>query len=320
VTDGAGSVLIGNQDVDLSGRGGGRFTLGFSLDDAQTWAFDAGYFFLASTSVSQEVSSDGGPGSPQLNFPFINSNTSLPGSSPISNPGIFAGDAVLTVQSFVQGLDANLLRNISSVDGVRFDVLGGFRWLNLQETLTFITDSPDLPPVGPDLFHTFDRFSANNNFYGAQIGARVSYDNTRVFMNAVGKLALGATVEDVAVNGGTFTNFGGSFISAPGAYLTQASNIGNQSRSQFAVIPEVNLNFGIRMTPWASFIVGYSFLYVSSVARPGDQIDPVINPNQSPAIGGNFSGIPSSPPHPALTIRDTDFWAQGLNFALEFRY
>src|SRR5262249_52427039 len=77
---------------------------------------------------------------------------------------------------------------------------------------------------------------------------------------------------------------------------------------------------GIRMTPWASFIVGYSFLYVSSVARPGDQIDPVINPNTSPAIGGNFSGIPSSPPHPALNIRDTDFWAQGLTFALEFRY
>ncbi len=74
------------------------------------------------------------------------------------------------------------------------------------------------------------------------------------------------------------------------------------------------------MSPWASFVVGYSFLYVSSVARPGDQIDRVINPNTSPAIGSNFSGAVSSPPHPALNVQSSDFWAQGLNFGLEFRW
>jgi hypothetical protein len=194
------------------------------------------------------------------------------------------------------------------------------RWLNLQESLTFTTDSPDLPPVGPDMFHTFDRFTTNNNFYGGQFGARVRYDTPRLFMNAMGKLSLGGTVETVGVNGGTFTNSGGGFSSGPGGYLTQASNIGSQTRGQFAVVPEVNLNFGVRMTPWASLVVGYSFLYISSVARPGDQIDRVINPNQSPAIGGNFSGIPSSPAHPVLNVRDTDFWAQGLNFSLDLRY
>jgi len=318
VTDGGGSVLIGNQDISFPGRGGARLNFGFSLDAEQTWAFEAGYFFLASTSVSQSVFSDGSPGSAQLNFPFIDSTTSQPSSSPISNPGSWAGDATVTVQTFLQGADANLLKNLYNVSGVRFDMLGGFRWLNLQERLTFTTDSPDLPPVGPDLFHTFDRFSTNNNFYGAQLGARVSYDNSRLFMNAMGKLALGATVENVGINGGTFSNVNGPFMSAPGGYLTQPSNIGNYSRSQFAVIPEVNLNFGIHMTPWASFVVGYSFLYVSSVARPGDQIDPVINPNTSPAIGGNFSGASAS--HPAVNIRDTDFWAQGLNFSLQFRY
>src|SRR5262249_2327127 len=264
-----------------------------------------------STSVSQGVFSDGGIGSAQLNFPFINSNTGLADSSPISNPGFWAGNSELSVQSFLQGDDASLLRNVSNVNCVGCDVVGRCRWLTLQERLTSMTDSPALPHDGSDVFHTFDRFRTNNNFYGGQIGARISYDNTRLFMNAVGKLALGATVENVDVSGGTFSNVNGPFVSAPGGYLTQASNIGNRSRRQFAVVPEVNLNFGIRMTPWASFIVGYSFLYVSSVSRPGDQIDPVINPNTSPAIGGNFSGMPSSPPHPAMNIRDTDFWAQG---------
>ncbi len=318
VTDGAGNVLIGNQDLSLPGRGGARFKLGFSLDSEQTWAFEAGYFFLASTSVSQGVSSDGSPGSAQLNFPFIDSTNGQPSISPIANPGFWSGDATLTLQSFLQGADANLLANVYNVNGVRYDVLGGFRWVNLQETLTFTTDSPDLPPIGPDIFHTFDRFTTNNNFYGAQIGGRASWDNSRLFVNAIGKLALGATVENVGINGGTFSNVTGPFMSAPGGYLTQPSNIGNQSRAQFAVIPEVNLNFGVRMTPWASFVVGYSFLYVSAVARPGNQIDPYINPNTSPAIGGNFSGAGSS--HPALNISNSDFWAQGLNFALQFRY
>src|SRR5205085_5165951 len=142
-----------------------------------------------------------------------------------------------------------------------------------------ITDSPSVAPNPPDFFHTFDRFNANNNFYGGQLGLRASYDNTRLFFNAVGKVALGSTIEQLSVNGGTLTSFG----SAPGAYLAQPSNMGTESRNHFAVVPELNLNFGVRLSPSASIVVGYSFLYVSSVARPGDQIDRVINPSQAPA-------------------------------------
>jgi flagellar motor protein MotB len=84
----------------------------------------------------------------------------------------------------------------------------------------------------------------------------------------MGKVALGSTIEQLSVNGGTFSSYG----SAPGAYLAQPTNMGLFSRSQFAVVPELNLNFGVRLNPWTSIVVGYSFLYVSSVARPGDQI------------------------------------------------
>lgn len=313
------SVLIGNQDVDFSGRGGGRFTLGFALDDAQTWGFEGSYFFLGTASVTQGVFSDGGPGSALLAFPFINANSAAEDSTLIASPGFFAGTARLTVTDFLQGFDANLLYNINNSGGVRFDLLGGFRYLNLQENLSFVTDSPNVFPNPPAFFHTFDQFNASNNFYGGQIGGRISYDNTRIFMNATGKLALGSTFEMLSVNGGTTTNAGG-FASAPGAYLSQPTNLGSQTVSQFAIIPEMNLNFGIRLNPWASFMVGYSFLYVSSVARPGDQLDRVINTTQAPAITGNFPGSLAGPARPALNIRDTDFWAQGLNFGLEFRY
>ena len=109
-------------------------------------------------------------------------------------------------------------------------------------------------------------------------------------------------------------------VSIPGAYFSQPTNIGSQSSNQFAVIPEVNVNFGIKLSPWASVIVGYSFLYVSSVARPGDQIDRVINPTQAPAIGGIPGAALVGPARPTLIVHDTDLWLQGLNLALELRF
>lgn len=314
------SILLGNQNMNLPGQGGGRFTFGFSFGGAQTWGFEASYFSLATASVGQAVFSDGSPGSALLTFPFFNPLNSHEDSSPIALPGSFAGTAVLSTQSFLQATDLNLLHNVLNSNGIRVDLLGGFRNVNLNESLGFATDSPNVPPNAPAFFKTFDSFGANNNFYGGQFGVRASYDVSRFFVNATGKLAVGGTFESVSVNGGTFTNAGGGFSSANGAYLTQPSNMGTFNRDQFAVVPEMNLNFGFRLRPWASIIVGYSFLYISSVARPGDQIDRVINPSGSSAISNNFPANPVGLARPELTVHNTDFWAQGLNFALEFRF
>ena len=85
-------------------------------------------------------------------------------------------------------------------------------------------------------------------------------------------------------------------------------------------MPQVEVNAGYQVCDHLCLHAGYTFLYWSRVARPGDQIDRVINPTQAPAINGTFPGSLSGPARPALTIHDTDFWAQGLNFALELRY
>ena len=69
---------------------------------------------------------------------------------------------------------------------------------------------------------------------------------------------------------------------------------------------------------------GYSLLYLSQVARPGDQIDASgqaagstnVNVNPSQLSGGDLTGVPS-PQHRFIT---TDFWAQGLSFGLDYRF
>jgi hypothetical protein len=59
---------------------------------------------------------------------------------------------------------------------------------------------------------------------------------------------------------------------------------------------------------------GYTFIYFSQVARPGDQIDRNLNLTQlggAPLVGA---------PLPQFPWVKTDFWAQGVNFGATMRF
>ena len=103
-----------------------------------------------------------------------------------------------------------------------------------------------------------------------------------------------------------------------GGLYALRSNIGRHQRDELAFIPEVGLNVGFQLTRHLKLFAGYSFLWVSTVARAGEQIDPVINVTQFPIRSGD--GPLVGPARPAFNFDGTDFWAQGLNFGLELRY
>jgi hypothetical protein len=104
-----------------------------------------------------------------------------------------------------------------------------------------------------------------------------------------------------------------------GGVYALPSNIGRYFRDDLAVIPEIGINLRVCLSDHLQARVGYTFLYASSVARPGNQIDRVINPNQVPTDPASF-GTPGGPARPAFSFRDSDFWAQGVSFGLELRY
>ena len=105
---------------------------------------------------------------------------------------------------------------------------------------------------------------------------------------------------------------------AMGGLLTQPTNIGRFSRDRFAVAPEAGVKLGFQVTDWMKFTVGYTFLYLSDVARPGNQIDRTVNTSQLPTqLGG---GMLVGAPRPGFVFKGTDFWAQGLTLGLELRY
>ena len=81
------------------------------------------------------------------------------------------------------------------------------------------------------------------------------------------------------------------------------------------------MNVGYDVTPHLRAFVGYNFLYVSSVVRPGDQVDRIIDPSRLPvpaALAGNLP--PANTGRPLVPFKATDFWAQGINFGLKYTW
>jgi len=86
------------------------------------------------------------------------------------------------------------------------------------------------------------------------------------------------------------------------------------------VVPEVGLNIGYEVIRGMHLVLGYTLLYTNNVARPGKHIDRGLNPTQNPSFTGTTPTPLVGPARPALTFRGADFWAQGFNMGLVFRF
>jgi hypothetical protein len=91
------------------------------------------------------------------------------------------------------------------------------------------------------------------------------------------------------------------------------------TRHALAAVPEVGLNVGYRLTNRLRAFAGYDFLYLSSVALPGNPFQHDISVTQG--LQNRFPGNPAGPSTPlVITVRGSEFWAQGISGGLEFRY
>ena len=104
-----------------------------------------------------------------------------------------------------------------------------------------------------------------------------------------------------------------------GGVLALPSNIGTGSENKFSIIPEANMTLSYQLHPNIRLFAGYSALYWSSVIRPGDHINSVIDSRQIPTdqnYNPNIKGI--APGFPALVHRD--FFANGINVGIEIGF
>lgn len=314
-------TFLGGEDLETGANPGFRVTAGYAVTDR--WGIEGSVFYIPTRSTSKEVSSSGQPGSTDLILPYINAASAEETGTEISFSPVYRGTARETLSNNLLGAELNGTWAVIPTGTLRLDMLGGFRYLRLHETYRLDTSSPFIPPNPLDIWDTVDEFATRNNFYGVQLGARARFDWGPFFTSGTLKVGLGAMRQSVEINGSLvtndFTNFGPTqtFV---GAYFAQPSNIGTYSQTVFAVVPELGLNLGYQITPRLSLFAGYTFLYVSSVARPGNQIDRTLNPTQTTAFTENPSPTPDGPARPSFKFKTSDFWAQGLNVGLAFRF
>jgi hypothetical protein len=339
-------VVLGGSSIEPGVHSGARFTAGYWLDGERCWAVEGGYFFLAQRSVQQAVSTTGLPGSGNFAVPYFDVTgaaglNGVPGESIYVVPGPFtplpgfAGTITRTLTTRLQGAEANGLGNLyRGPCGLRLDAVAGFRWLELQEDLSLAVQTLGLAGSGSagQFYNTLDSFRVRNSFYGGQVGAQAEYQAGRWFVRARTTVALGDMHEAGDVNGIAQTSKGNLFFSTggrvsqpfAGGVFAQPSNIGRHVRDRFAVVPEETIALGWQPWEWLRVTVGYTFLYASAVARPGDQIDRDINATRTglaDAIRSVGLGTAASGPvAPAFTFHDSSFWAQGIRFGLEVRF
>lgn len=313
-----GTVVLFGGDVNNEERSGARFTAGYWLDPCHTWAVEGSYFFLGERAARFGANSD------QFSLlarPFFNVNEGIEFSQVVTDPGRAAGGIGVLMPSELWSAELNLRRNLCCGCGYRVDLIGGFRYLDLHEGVNVQEIGTLLQGAGPlagNQFRVFDDFDTRNQFYGGQLGAETELRRGRWFVNMRGKVALGVNHETINITGGqVLTAPDGTVSRFRGGLLALPSNMGTFHRNHFAVVPEGGINLGFHVTESLRAYVGYTFLYWNNVFRPGEQIDRVLDVNQIP----NFTpGPPTNRVRPTVPFSQTDFWAQGLNFGLEYRY
>lgn len=320
---GAGTrVFLGGEAIDLGARAGARLTVGYWLTADRAWGVEAGGFFLPTATERRSVTGSGAPGSRDLVVPFFDPTLSGENFTNVSLAGAFSGSATEQLTSRVWGAEGNVIVGLTSQGPWRVGLLGGVRFLKVSERYSFETSSPDLPPGPTTVFLTHDVFDADNDFYGAQLGVRGRHQSGRWSADGTLKVSVGVMRQRVDVAGSLLTNqFTAPTVATfAGGYFAQPTNIGSHARDVVAVVPEIGLNVGYRLTDWAAIVVGYTFLYASNIVRPGHQIDRAVNPTQSPSFGGPIPSNLAGQPSPRFRFESSDFWAHGLSLGFGLRF
>jgi hypothetical protein len=284
-------VLLGNEKVDSRWRHGYQVSLGKCFS-----CLEGEINFLTLPKTSRHSShTSGEPGSLDLAVPIFDVTglwglNGVPGETvfilpgPIDGPG-FKGKFSLKVTSHLLGSEVNIKKSFRSIDG-----LIGFRWLHLQETLSFSGRTSALPDSMESGFYNFkDSFKATNNFYGPQIGINCDYHLQKWSLKSFVKLAVGVCSQKETIKGKSQTSNGNLFYMTNntgnqvlnGGVFAEPTNQGTHHHHPLAILLETGAKIAYHFTPCLDLSVGYNFLWLNKVVRPEKMIDRKINPTQT---------------------------------------
>ena len=309
------SALFGDNGFNTEVRSGARIDLGYWLEPCQSYGIEASCVILGAHTTDFRADNQTNA---ILARPYTDVNPRSSGAKSLliayrnANENVIEGSVTASVSSDFQAVDLLFRQALCQQCNYRIDGLAGYRFCRLDEDLAISTSTrrlvaPRTRQTMSDSFHTF------NEFNGAELGVAAEWRGCRWSLEVLMKMALGDTSSHVQIAGSTVTTAPTQATFATGL-LAQRTNIGQYREDQFAMVPELGVTLGCDLTCRLRATFGYTFLYWSKVARPGDQIDLELNSSQF--NGGTLSGAA----RPGFSMVSTDYWAQGLNIGLDYRF
>lgn len=310
------SILFGNSQIGQESDQGYRFGGGLWLNQDQTWGVGGRYYRLDQDAINFDRVSNGDP---ILARPFFDTQSNEQASLLVAFPSLYSGNISATAANQVSGGDVYLRALLLSGHGNRLDLIGGYDYANIDDSVSVshgvvFNDPAGRFPIGTSLVSR-DLFDVENVFNGGSVGLMSESEDGCVTWRLLAKVAFGNMNQRVGIRGtSTATSPNGAVaVNNAEGLLALPTNIGDYEQDQFAVMPEAGVSAGIKLTKQLQMTVGYSFLYWSRVQLAGDAIDTTVNTSQ---FAGNVIGTP----RPQFQFEDTSFWVQGINFGLNLRY
>ena len=203
--------------------------------------------------------------------------------------------------------------------GRQLDFLFGYRYGRFSENLSVDSSTTFVSGFAtPDgtVSQVSDLFAASNEFNGAELGFAAKTRCCRLSIGVAGQArhrlhAIPREHQRLHRRDGARPAAGDLM---PAASWPCRPTAAATKQSGFSVVPELGLNLGYDFTCRLRATFGYTLMYWSRVARPGDLVDTNVESVPVPARATHrHAGA-------AVQVRDHGFLAQGLSLGLDYRF
>ena len=269
-----GTKVLYSGPLNYGTFSGVRLTLASPVDPDRPVGIEGNGFLLGNRATGFSATSNAAS-QPSLYVPIFAVDKAHQGSFAISDPQFpplpAAGGISVSTSSQLWGAELNGIFRVWTAQQAHLDLLAGFRYLNLYEQLG-LTGHVDVG--GLNVFPMIsDGFNTTNQFYGGQLGVApwlplAASDTPRSPARSLWERRRRPAIFPAKRPRARPALFGLTPGTVPGGFFTQPSNIGRQSRTEFGVVPALQLKLAYDITPRWKAAIGYDFTYWTNVVSP----------------------------------------------------
>lgn len=298
-------IIVGDDRLGERFRPGGRVTLGTWFGPYEGLGVEGTFFALGQQTSEFQLNSGGVP---VVTVPFFNVNAGFEDALQLAaiNPALVFGGIDIRTTSDVTGGDLLLRGAMVRNFGLRLDWLAGYQNVNINETLVINYSLND----GVNQFAVVDNFRTKNQFHGGALGLTGEVRRGPLTYEFLTKVGLGNMHEKAIISGQNDT------VNPDGGFFATGNHTGTFTRNVFAVAPEARIKVGLDINQNTRVSFGYSALYYSRVAQPGDQINR--NIDDTTLFNNGPPNVPTT--QPPFAFRDNGYWLFGINAGIDWRF